>query len=328
MSATPDHYAALGVSPTSDDEVIRAAFKAMMLKYHPDTNKSAGATAKAASINAAFSILGDPTKRAAYDQVRSSKASRSRTSPPDSAASEPAKSPPETGTSEASSKNSDIGGIFVLLSAAALGVLALASTDKTSTPVLTSNVTITDMGNETDMISDNMTAPDFSAPANTTAMANTNIFGELPAGPPPQTPLAFDDIEGAAQDFDRILQRRGILGARAFSTECHKAVAAQPSWSAADRCAAFDYAAAFVDDAVSQSAGVAKNSYFAFQRDNQSDYYNFASWQSYAVSQRLLAIRRAAEPAIEEEIRARIASTSRKSLPAEDTSRAAGEPLN
>lgn len=65
-----DYYDILGVSPTSDFVVIRAAFKAMMLKYHPDTNKSAGASDKAKELNEAFAILSDPAKRALYDRQR------------------------------------------------------------------------------------------------------------------------------------------------------------------------------------------------------------------------------------------------------------------
>lgn len=52
-----DYYAVLGLSPVSDDVVIRAAFKALMLKYHPDTNKSADATQRAAAINGACRLL-------------------------------------------------------------------------------------------------------------------------------------------------------------------------------------------------------------------------------------------------------------------------------
>ena len=36
-----NYYEILGVSKNSETEVITAAYKAMMRKYHPDTNKSA-----------------------------------------------------------------------------------------------------------------------------------------------------------------------------------------------------------------------------------------------------------------------------------------------
>ena len=67
---TPDYYAALGLSPTSEDVVIRAAYKALMRRYHPDGNSSADAAARTRAINAAYAVLSDPDRRAEYDQSR------------------------------------------------------------------------------------------------------------------------------------------------------------------------------------------------------------------------------------------------------------------
>ena len=67
---TPDYYAALGLSPTSEDVVIRAAYKALMRRYHPDGNPSAEAAARTRAINAAYAVLSDPGRRAEYDQSR------------------------------------------------------------------------------------------------------------------------------------------------------------------------------------------------------------------------------------------------------------------
>ena len=68
-----DYYEILGVSPNSDEVVIRAAYKAMMMKFHPDTNKSAGAAEIARDINEAFAVLSDTVKRGEYDSKRSGK---------------------------------------------------------------------------------------------------------------------------------------------------------------------------------------------------------------------------------------------------------------
>jgi hypothetical protein len=62
-----DHYAILGVSPTSEDVVIRAAYRALMRRYHPDADPSSEASQRAQAINAAYAVLGDPDKRARYD---------------------------------------------------------------------------------------------------------------------------------------------------------------------------------------------------------------------------------------------------------------------
>jgi len=62
-----DYYAVLGVSPTSEDVVISAAYRALMRRYHPDADPSSEAAQRAQAINAAYAVLGDPEKRARYD---------------------------------------------------------------------------------------------------------------------------------------------------------------------------------------------------------------------------------------------------------------------
>jgi curved DNA-binding protein CbpA len=66
----PDHYSVLGVLPTADDVVIRAAYRALAQRYHPDKWRAdpKEATEKMAEINAAYSILSDAEKRREYDQ--------------------------------------------------------------------------------------------------------------------------------------------------------------------------------------------------------------------------------------------------------------------
>jgi len=63
-----NHYEILGVSPNSETEVITAAYRAMMRKYHPDTNKSASASERAKQINAAYDALKNPITRSEYDK--------------------------------------------------------------------------------------------------------------------------------------------------------------------------------------------------------------------------------------------------------------------
>jgi curved DNA-binding protein CbpA len=70
----PDHYATLGLSPTSEDVVIRAAYRALIRRYHPDRNASTTAAARARAINAAYAVLSDPDSRAEYDELRAAEA--------------------------------------------------------------------------------------------------------------------------------------------------------------------------------------------------------------------------------------------------------------
>ena len=67
MTAT-NHYAVLGVSPKADQAEIRRAFLGKVKQYHPDVNKSPGATAKMVEVNGANSVLSDPKLRAEYDR--------------------------------------------------------------------------------------------------------------------------------------------------------------------------------------------------------------------------------------------------------------------
>lgn len=71
---TPDYYATLGLLPTSEDVVIRAAYRALIRRYHPDGNASTSAAARARAINAAYAVLINPEKRAEYDRMRAAEA--------------------------------------------------------------------------------------------------------------------------------------------------------------------------------------------------------------------------------------------------------------
>lgn len=60
-----DYYSILGVLPTADDIVIKAAYKVLASKYHPD--KSTGNSHKMAQVNLAYETLSNPSKKRDYD---------------------------------------------------------------------------------------------------------------------------------------------------------------------------------------------------------------------------------------------------------------------
>ncbi len=64
-----DHYRTLQVDPAADVEVIQAAYRVLARKFHPD--HLAGDDAVMKRINAAWEVLGDKDRRAAYDATRS-----------------------------------------------------------------------------------------------------------------------------------------------------------------------------------------------------------------------------------------------------------------
>jgi curved DNA-binding protein CbpA len=70
-------YDVLRVPPTAEAGVVRAAYRALAWRHHPDRG---GSAERMIAINEAWRILGDPFRRAAYDagtleNLRSSKPS-------------------------------------------------------------------------------------------------------------------------------------------------------------------------------------------------------------------------------------------------------------
>ncbi len=63
----PTLYDVLEVSRAASPETIRAAYKSLMQRHHPDRATGAGSDEQAKRINAAYQILSDPQQRAAYD---------------------------------------------------------------------------------------------------------------------------------------------------------------------------------------------------------------------------------------------------------------------
>lgn len=68
MAQKRDYYEVLGVSKTASKEEIKAAYKKLALKYHPDRNKEEDAQAKFIEVQEAYDVLKDDQKRKTYDQ--------------------------------------------------------------------------------------------------------------------------------------------------------------------------------------------------------------------------------------------------------------------
>jgi DnaJ-class molecular chaperone len=65
-----DYYAILGVPRTATDKEIRAAFRKLARKHHPDVNQGdKSAEDRFKEINEANEVLGDPEKRKKYDEL-------------------------------------------------------------------------------------------------------------------------------------------------------------------------------------------------------------------------------------------------------------------
>ena len=64
-----DFYEVLGVSKGVDENSLKAAYRKLAMKYHPDRNPGdTAAEKKFKEVSEAYDVLSNPEKKAAYDQ--------------------------------------------------------------------------------------------------------------------------------------------------------------------------------------------------------------------------------------------------------------------
>ena len=64
-----DYYKTLGVDNDASQGDIKRAYRKLARQYHPDINKKEGAEEKFKELSEANEVIGDPEKRAAYDEL-------------------------------------------------------------------------------------------------------------------------------------------------------------------------------------------------------------------------------------------------------------------
>lgn len=67
MTRKPDYYKILQIDQQAEVEVVKAAYKRLAAKYHPDVSKDPNATNYMQQLNEAYEVIINPTTRAKYD---------------------------------------------------------------------------------------------------------------------------------------------------------------------------------------------------------------------------------------------------------------------
>ena len=62
-----NYYAILGITPDSDAQEVKSAYRKLARKYHPDVNKEQGSVEKFKDISEAYEVLSNEKKRKQYD---------------------------------------------------------------------------------------------------------------------------------------------------------------------------------------------------------------------------------------------------------------------
>jgi curved DNA-binding protein CbpA len=80
VDQSKDYYAILGVLPSADDAIIKAVYRALAKKWHPDTfvGDKKLAEQKLKEINEAYGVLSNTATRSQYDALRKSASGQQR----------------------------------------------------------------------------------------------------------------------------------------------------------------------------------------------------------------------------------------------------------
>ena len=70
MNNDKDYYAILGVLPSAEEIVIKAAYRALSKRYHPDVYTGPNLAEKMADINEAYETLSNAAMKSEYDTAR------------------------------------------------------------------------------------------------------------------------------------------------------------------------------------------------------------------------------------------------------------------
>jgi hypothetical protein len=297
MPSRTDYYRILGVQPDADSVVIQGAYRALMRKYHPDTNREASASERAKAINEAFEVLSDSTRRALYDAERFTDRQQSQTEgargpEAHSNAAEPVEPKIDGDKPKSPAGKRPLGCIVPIGFIAFIVVVLVGSNLSKKEPEVaaTDAVQMPDSQSKIDQYLSNSRDAQSLAPFPTV---------EVPATRPSifQSPLNFLDLEAAIKKYRRVALKSGKFSARQASQDCHSKLEQALTWSEVDQCIGFDIVAYQTELGVSKSIGgvLPPEAYFKFQNDHAIEAYGGLGVDSYTALKRVDGIRNAVE---------------------------------
>ncbi len=208
------HYQTLGTSRFASAAEVRAAYLRLMKLHHPDVSQAPRFGPSPEQINAAYSVLRSPSRRAVYDAQISGldaqrKVMRAAMPPPGVAVRRINQPPP----------------LYKRLRAALL-TLAMGTAAAWFT----------------------MATPSTKATAFTTPGSGGGIPAEKAEDQAPTTPpqVRSRDVVDAVGDFQWIMVESRSEEVATYSAHCFSQLAQEPDLRLLDRCVAFDLAASYL----------------------------------------------------------------------------------
>lgn len=291
MSEKLDPYRIHGVTDDAPDYVIEAAYRACLKKYHPDIYSGSDAKERTAKIIDAYQTIKAERSRSPQEQAEGT---RNQHRSQDSAKASQTKNsePPTEKVANGTTPRPSVGALMIMaVVGVAIAGLAI-NQQRRSQPMIEASDAATDLAADPTSGSPNSTnnygvimpaeepvqtlgsagpktAP--LVPAGINAPTISDIMGSSKTNGPDEQ-LDFAQIEAGFNKFVQVFKRNGMMGARRYSESCHKAASTSESWTKDDYCASFDFAAALLDLQM-EKMGAARNPYFQFQLENQSQYY-------------------------------------------------------
>ena len=309
MSTDRDYYAILGVREEAEGIVIRAAYRSRMRECHPDLNTSTAAALRARLVNEAYRVLRDQELRAIYDRGRRRGLKRSGSA---------LKIAPSAGNVVATRHEIDLARpavpghrrawfpftVFVLAVAGSFSAL-LASGILDTIPVRFPDSRTANESRERKWLPYQLEPPIMEhGPGKSPVQQGEVSSLDSPASPDFGDEVQLlpailtSDVTDGAGRFAQVSLEAGMSGAQQYSVYCHKQAALLRSWHRADRCAAFDITAAYVDADVAQSTRSPTSRYFSSQMKNPGPAYAVLGLPEVAAELRLSEIQKELLPIV------------------------------